>query len=133
MTRRPDQANLRHVLDHPHTLDHRGCAYQSRPALHRSRQLASRLQTLTTALSKEITSERTIEVLFSGEQLVAKITGGAGIDGGEMRPLIPRSQTVFEGVGIGYRFIVDDKGAATAVEEIHISGDERFQRQRKPN
>src|SRR5437016_6359450 len=64
--------------------------------------------------------KRTIEVLFSGEQLVAKITGGAGIDGGEMRPLIPRSQTVFEGVGIGYRFIVDDKGEATACDEIHI-------------
>ena len=63
--------------------------------------------------------KRTIEVLFSGEQLVAKITGGAGIDGGEMRPLIPRSQTVFEGVGIGYRFIVDDKGEATACDEIH--------------
>ena len=74
--------------------------------------------------------KRTIEVLFSGAQLVAKITGGAGIDGGEMRPLIPRSQTVFEGVGIGYRFIVNDKGEATAVDEIHISGDQRFQRQR---
>ena len=79
-----------------------------------------------------LTNKRTIEVLISGNQLVAKITGAAGVDGGEMRPLIPRSQTVFEGVGIGYRFIVDDKGEATAVEEIHISGDSRFQRQRKP-
>jgi hypothetical protein len=71
-------------------------------------------------------------VLLSGNELVAKITGAAGVDGGEMRPLIPRSQTVFEGVGIGYRFIVNEKGEATAVEEIHISGDSRFQRQRKP-
>jgi hypothetical protein len=74
--------------------------------------------------------KRTIEVLFSGEQLVAKITGGAGIDGGEMRPLIPRSQTMFEGVGIGYKFVVNDKGEATDVVEIHISGDETFRRQR---
>ena len=75
-----------------------------------------------------LTNKRTIEVLFSGDQLVAKITGAAGVDGGEMRTLIPRSQTVFEGVGIGYRFIVDEKGQATAVEEIHISGDSRFAR-----
>jgi hypothetical protein len=77
--------------------------------------------------------KRTIEVLFSGDHLVAKITGGAGIDGGEMRTLIPRSQTVFEGVGIGYKFLVNDKGEATDVVEIHISGDQTFQRQRKPN
>jgi hypothetical protein len=76
--------------------------------------------------------KRTIEVLFSGDHLVAKITGGAGIDGGEMRTLIPRSQTVFEGVGIGYKFLVNDKGEATDVVEIHISGDQTFQRQRKP-
>jgi len=74
--------------------------------------------------------KRTIEVLFSGDHLVAKITGGAGIDGGEMRPLIPRSQTVFEGVGIGYKFLVNDKGEATDVVEIHISGDQTFRRQR---
>ena len=75
--------------------------------------------------------KRTIEVLFEGDHLVAKITGAAGVDGGEMRPLIPRSQTMFEGVGIGYNFLVNDKGEATDVVEIHISGDERFQRQRK--
>ena len=77
-----------------------------------------------------LTNKRTIEVLLSGGQLIAKITGAAGVDGGEMRPLTPRSQTVFEGVGIGYRFIVNDKGEATALEEIHISGDSRFARQR---
>jgi hypothetical protein len=77
-----------------------------------------------------LTNKRTIEVLLSSGQLIAKITGAAGVDGGEMRPLIPRSQTVFEGLGIGYRFIVNDKGDATALEEIHISGDSRFARQR---
>jgi hypothetical protein len=77
-----------------------------------------------------LTNKRTIEVSLSGGQLVAKIIGAAGVDGGEIRPLIPRSQTMFEGIGIGYRFIVDDKGEATAVDEIHISGDSRFPRQR---
>ena len=77
-----------------------------------------------------LTNRRTIEVSLSGGQLVAKIIGAAGVDGGEIRPLIPRSQTMFEGIGIGYRFIVNDKGEATALDEIHISGDSRFQRQR---
>jgi hypothetical protein len=77
-----------------------------------------------------LTNKRTIEVSLSGGQLMAKIIGAAAVDGGEMRPLIPRSQTMFEGLGIGYRFIVDDKGEATDVVEIHISGDSRFPRQR---
>ncbi len=77
-----------------------------------------------------LTNKRTIEVSLSGGQLIARIIGAAGVDGGEMRPLIPRSQTVFEGLGIGYRFIVDDKGEATDLVEIHISGDSRFARQR---
>jgi hypothetical protein len=77
-----------------------------------------------------LSNKRSIEVSFSGGQLIAKIIGAAAVDGGEMRPLIPRSQTVFEGLGIGYRFIVDDKGAATDLVEIHISGDSRFARQR---
>jgi hypothetical protein len=47
-----------------------------------------------------------------------------------MRPLIPQSQTVFDGVGIVYEFLVDDKGVATALMEIHISGPQRFPRQR---
>jgi len=77
-----------------------------------------------------LANKRTIEVLLSGGQLIAKITGAAGVDGGEMRPLLPRSQTMFEGAGIGYQFIVNDKGEATDVVEIHISGDSRFPRQR---
>ena len=39
------------------------------------------------------------------------------------------SQTLFEGLGIGYEFIVDDKGLATALVEIHISGPYRYPRQ----
>jgi hypothetical protein len=75
-------------------------------------------------------NKRTIEVSLSGDQLIAKVTGNAAVDGGEMRPLIPQSQTVFDGVGIVYEFLVDDKGVATALMEIHISGPQRFPRQR---
>jgi hypothetical protein len=74
-------------------------------------------------------NKRTIEVSFSGGQLIAKIIGAAVTDGGEMRPLIPQSQTLFDGVGMAYQFIVDDKGVTTALEEIHISGPSRFPRQ----
>jgi hypothetical protein len=76
-----------------------------------------------------LSNKRTIEVSFSDGQLIAKIIGAAAVDGGEMRPLIPQSQTLFEGMGIAYQFIVDDKGVATALEEIHISGPSRFPRQ----
>jgi hypothetical protein len=76
-----------------------------------------------------LTRKRTVEVSLSGGQLIAKIIGAAAIDGGETRPLIPQSQTLFEGLGIGYQFIVDDKGAATDLVEIHISGHSRYPRQ----
>jgi hypothetical protein len=72
------------------------------------------------------TNRRTIEVTLSGGQLMAKIIGGAAIDGGDMRPLVPLSQTLFEGLGIGYRFVVDAKGVVTDLVEIHNSGEQRF-------
>ena len=75
-------------------------------------------------------NKRTIEVSLSGGQLIAKIIGAAAVDGGEIRPLIAVSQTLFEGLGIGYRFIVDDKGVATGMVEIHNSGEQRFTRQK---
>ena len=74
-------------------------------------------------------NKRTIEVSLSDGQLIAKIIGAAAVDGGEMRPLVPQSQTLFEGNGIAYQFIVDDKGVTTALEEIHISGNSRFPRE----
>ena len=76
-----------------------------------------------------LANKRTVEVSLSGGQLIAKIIGAAAIDGGEMRPLIPLSQTTFEGLGIAYQFIVDDKGVATDLVEIHISGPSRYPRQ----
>jgi len=73
---------------------------------------------------------RTIEVTLSGGQLTAKVIGFAFVDGGEIRPLVPRSQTMFEGLGLGYQFIVDDAGAVTELVEIHISGPYRYARQK---
>ena len=61
--------------------------------------------------------------------MIAKVTGRAAVDGGEMRPLIPQSQTSFDGAGIVYQFVVGDNGVATALDEIHISGPERFPKQ----
>jgi len=43
---------------------------------------------------------------------------------------VPLSQTQFEGLGIGYRFIVDEKGIATDLVETHNSGESRFPRQK---
>ena len=74
--------------------------------------------------------KRVIEVTLAGDQLIAKVTGRAAVDGGEMRPLIPQDQTTFDGVGIVYQFVVGAKGVATALMEIHISGPERFPKQR---
>jgi hypothetical protein len=37
---------------------------------------------------------------------------------------------MFEGLGIAYEFIVDDKGMATDLVEIHITGVSRYPRQR---
>jgi hypothetical protein len=69
-----------------------------------------------------LNTKRTIDVTLSGGQLIARVVGAAAIDGGEMRPLVPRSDTLFEGVGLGYQFILDEKGVATAVVEIKVNG-----------
>jgi hypothetical protein len=81
---------------------------------------------------------RTYEVSLAGGQLMAKIAGpdvegglgAAGLEDGALRPLVPQSQTVFEGLGLGYQFIVDDKGVATDLVVIHISGPYTYSRQR---
>jgi hypothetical protein len=83
-------------------------------------------------------NQRTYEVSLSGGQLIAKIAGenvegglgAAGLDDGAPRPLVAQSQTVFEGLGLGYQFIVDDKGVAAALVVIHISGPYTYKRQR---
>ena len=45
---------------------------------------------------------------------------------------MPQSQTLFDGLGLGYRFIVNDEGAATDLMDlmvIHVSRDYRYSRQ----
>jgi hypothetical protein len=81
---------------------------------------------------------RTYEVSLAGGQLIAKILGDAvegglgatGLDEGAPRTLVPQSQTVFEGLGLGYRFIVDNRGVATDLVVIHISGPYKYSRER---
>ena len=83
-------------------------------------------------------NERTYEVSLSGGQLTATVVGpydaiglgAAGLDQGVSRALVPQSETLFEGLGLGYRFIVDDEGVATDLMVIHTSGDYRYSRQR---
>jgi hypothetical protein len=83
-------------------------------------------------------NKRTYEVLLSGGELIAKIVGDAvegglgavGLEEGAPRPLVALSETVFEGLGLGYRFVVDDKGVATDLIVIHISGPYRYSRQK---
>jgi len=67
---------------------------------------------------------RTVEIALSAGQLVATIDGGK-----ESLPLVASSDTLFESSeGLGYRFIVSERGPATDVEEIHVSGDYRLAR-----
>ena len=84
-------------------------------------------------------NKRTIDVSLSGGQLMVKIVGAADIEGGlgtagldpdAAQPLRARSQTLFEAFGLGFQFIVDDKGVATDLVEIHISGPYKFPRQK---
>ena len=84
-------------------------------------------------------NKRSVEVSRSGDQLVAKIVGAANIEGGlgtagldpdEPQRMVPRSQTLFEAFGLGFQFVVDDKGAVTDLLEIHISGPYKLSRQR---
>ena len=83
-------------------------------------------------------NERTYEVSLSDGQLFATIIvahrgvglGAPGLDEKAPRPLVPRSETLFEGLGLGYRFIVNDEGVATDLMLIHVSGDYQYSRQR---
>ena len=84
-------------------------------------------------------SRRTIEVTLSGGELIATLVSDVPVEGvirstglgaAAARTLVPQSQTVFEGLGLGYQFIVDDNGVATAMVEIHVSGPYKYARQK---
>ena len=80
--------------------------------------------------------ERTYEVTLEGDELVAKIVGdysalglgAAGLEAGVPRALVPLSETLFDGLGLGYRFIVNDAGEVTAFIISHVSGDYTYSR-----
>lgn len=80
--------------------------------------------------------ERTYEVSLSGGELRARIVGdyqpqglgAAGLDEGAPRALVPLSETLFEGLGLGYRFIVNADGVATNLIVTHVSGDYNYSR-----
>jgi len=65
---------------------------------------------------------RTARISLSDGQLFASSGGG------DAQRLVARGQTLFEGT-LGYQFEVDDKGVATHVTEIHVSGGYRYSRQ----
>jgi len=80
---------------------------------------------------------RTFEITLQGGKLIAKIQGNAvgglgatGLDEGAPRELVPQSETVFDGLGLGFRFILDDKGAANELVVLHISGPYTYHRVR---
>jgi hypothetical protein len=85
-----------------------------------------------------IRTERTYEVSLAGDQLMARIVGpaiegglaAASLEEGAPRPLVPLTQTVFEGDGLAYQFEIGETGPATALTVIHISGPYRYVRQR---
>ncbi len=80
--------------------------------------------------------ERTFEVSVADGELFATIAGissGAGLgspglDEGAPRPLVPRSETLFEGLGLAFRFIINEEGEVTDLMVIHVSGDYEYSR-----
>ena len=79
-------------------------------------------------------NRRTVEVTLSGGELIATLVSDEALKVARPpavpRTLVRQSQTLFEGLGLGYQFVVDDKGVATAVVEIHVSGPYKYARQR---
>lgn len=80
--------------------------------------------------------ERTYEVRLAGNELIASIIGdysalglgAAGLEPGVPRTLVPLSETLFDGLGLGYRFVVNEAGEATSLIITHVSGDYTYYR-----
>ncbi|MFZ8927763.1 MAG: hypothetical protein EBS81_10115 [Gammaproteobacteria bacterium] len=74
---------------------------------------------------------RTYEITVIDGELTAAVVGdydaiglgAAGLEKGVPRVLIPLSQTLFDGLGLGYRFIVNEAGDVESVHITHVSGD----------
>jgi hypothetical protein len=79
---------------------------------------------------------RTYEVTLSGNELIAKIVGNysalglgaAGLEQGVPRTLVPLSETLFDGLGLSYRFVVNDDGEVESFVLSHVSGDYTYSR-----
>ena len=83
-------------------------------------------------------AERTFDVTLADGQLIATITrgytssglGAAGLGEGAPRVLVPQSETQFDGLGLGFRFVVDDEDVANELIVTHISGNYTYVRER---
>jgi hypothetical protein len=80
---------------------------------------------------------RTFHITLEGGKLIAKIEGdaagglgAAGLDAGAPAPLVPLSETLFDGLGLSFRFVADDTGAFNELVVLHISGAHPFHRVR---
>lgn len=81
-------------------------------------------------------SERTFDVVLSDGELVATITrgytssglGAAGLGEGAPRVLVPQSETLFDGLGLSFQFVVGAEGVATELIVTHISGNYTYTR-----
>ena len=81
-------------------------------------------------------AERTFDVTLSNGELTATIIrgytssglGAAGLGEGAPRLLVPQSETQFDGLGLGFRFVVGDDGVATELIVTHISGNYTYTR-----
>ncbi len=80
--------------------------------------------------------ERTFDVVLTDGQLIATITrgytssglGAAGPGEGAPRVLVPQSETLFDGLGLGFQFIVNDEGVVNELIVTHISGNYTYVR-----
>jgi hypothetical protein len=80
--------------------------------------------------------ERVYEISLIGGELIATIVsaysalglGAAGLEEGAPRTLVPFSETLFDGLGLGYRFIVNDDGEVESFIISHVSGDYTYSR-----
>lgn len=81
-------------------------------------------------------SERTYEISLVEGELIATIVGAytalglgaAGLEAGVPRALVPLSQTLFDGLGLGYRFMVSGDGEVESLIISHVSGDYTYAR-----
>ena len=80
--------------------------------------------------------DRVYDIAFIEGELIATIVsaysalglGAAGLEAGVPRALVPLSETLFDGLGLGYRFIINDDGEVESFIISHVSGDYTYSR-----